>query len=607
MITEPAENSALNDTLKTITEKCINCTLCQKECEFLTRYGKPKEIAEAYILNKTLNPTMPFECSLCRLCAAVCPVEINPAKLFLDMRREAEKQGNGCYKAHSRILAYETRGNSKRYTWYSLPEDCDTILFPGCTFPGIRPELTLRLFNHMAQEIPTLGIVLDCCNKISHDLGRKRHFFDMFEEMKAFLLNNGIRKVFVSCPNCYNIFDTYGGALEVITVYEYISKNGLPEDKSIRGSVTIHDPCAFRFNGPVQSAVRDLLQKQQITIREMPHSGEKTLCCGEGGSVGFVSPKISGKWTERRVQETDGNRLITYCAGCVNLLSKTTPTSHALDLIFEPETSINAKSRTVNAPINYLNRLKLKHHFRKNMKNSVSRERTFQPEGTVHKGRMTKRILLLLAVIAAIIAIRFTGITEYLDQESLGQLLQNYGILAPIIYMMIYLIAPALFIPGLPLTVAGGILFGPFWGVLYAIISATGGACVAFLISRYIAREWIESKLKNSKWQKLDDGVERHGWKVVAFTRLIPLFPFNLLNYAFGLTRIKFLPYALTSFICMLPGCIAYVVFSSSLLEVLQGRISKTFVIGLILVVLVSLIPIIYRYYKHRKGFSDPL
>jgi len=93
----------------------------------------------------------------------------------------------------------------------------------------------------------------------------------------------------------------------------------------------------------------------------------------------------------------------------------------------------------------------------------------------------------------------------------------------------------------------------------------------------------------------------------VAFTRLIPLFPFNLLNYAFGMTRVGFWPYALTTFVCMLPACIAFIVFSSSLLDLLKGNVSANFVIGIGLIVLVSLIPVFYRRYRLKKGGSDPL
>jgi uncharacterized membrane protein YdjX (TVP38/TMEM64 family) len=157
-------------------------------------------------------------------------------------------------------------------------------------------------------------------------------------------------------------------------------------------------------------------------------------------------------------------------------------------------------------------------------------------------------------------------------------------------------------LPGIPLTIIGGILFGPFWGVVYTITSATAGACVAFLISRYVARRWIANRLQSPRWRRLDEGVEKHGWKIVAFTRVVPLFPFNLLNYAFGLTKIKFLHYAVTTFLCMLPACIAFIVFSSSLLDLLRGRISPAFIVGLGLVVLVSLIPLFYQRYKSRKG-----
>lgn len=89
--------------------------------------------------------------------------------------------------------------------------------------------------------------------------------------------------------------------------------------------------------------------------------------------------------------------------------------------------------------------------------------------------------------------------------------------------------------------------------------------------------------------------VEQHGWKAVAFTRLIPLFPFNLLNYAFGLTKVKFVHYVVVSFICMLPACIAFIVFSSSLLEVIKGNLTAEFIVGLLLIAGVSAIPFFYK------------
>lgn len=598
---------SLQTELKNISEKCVNCELCQKECEFLRKYGKPKEIADFYNpLDKTYQ-AIPFECSLCQLCAAVCPVDINPADMFLEMRREAVNQGNGDYPEHSVILGYERRGTSQRYTYYALPEGCDTIFFPGCTLPGTRPDKTLKLYKHMKKEIPTLGIVLDCCTNPSHDLGREEYFNAMFQEMRDFLVINGVRRVLVACPNCHKVFSKYGGELSVKTVYEYMAINGLPNTEQVNGTVTIHDPCVVRCEEAIHSAVRDLCTKKGLTIEEMPHHGKKTICCGEGGAVGCVSADVAKKWGALRKAETNGRKIVTYCAGCANFLGAITPTSHILDFLFEPQATVSGKAKVSKSPATHLNRLRLKKRLKNTVNASVTRERTFTAGEEGKEGAMIKRIFFLLLILAAILAAQFTGVARYLEQDTLRQWIQGYGALAPVIYMLIYTVAPALFLPGLPITIVGGVLFGPFWGVVYTITSSTLGACVAFIISRHIAREWIETKLKSPSWQRLDQGVERHGWKVVAFTRLIPLFPYNLLNYAFGLTKIKFLHYAITTFFCMLPACIAYIVFSSSLPDIIKGKISPTFIAGIGLIILVSLIPLFYRRYKAPKGMKDLL
>jgi uncharacterized membrane protein YdjX (TVP38/TMEM64 family) len=197
--------------------------------------------------------------------------------------------------------------------------------------------------------------------------------------------------------------------------------------------------------------------------------------------------------------------------------------------------------------------------------------------------------------------LHLSGAAQFLQQDRLRELVAGYGALAPAIYILIYALAPVLFLPGLPITIAGGILFGPFWGVVYTITGATIGASLAFLVARYAARDWVAAKLTGPKWEKLDSEVARQGWKVVAFTRLIPAFPFNLLNYAFGLTKVHFVHYMVASFIFMLPACIAFIVFSSSLLGLIKGKVSPTALLGIGLIVLVSLIPVGYRRLKGRQ------
>lgn len=208
--------------------------------------------------------------------------------------------------------------------------------------------------------------------------------------------------------------------------------------------------------------------------------------------------------------------------------------------------------------------------------------------------------LLFIIFLAAVFALlRVSALGEYLEEERLRAWVAGFGVWAPLVYILIYSVAPSLLLPGLPITIAGGVLFGPFWGVVYTAIGATIGASVAFLIARRMGGGWVEGLFKKGRFREIYETTEREGWKIVAFTRLIPLFPYNFLNFAFGLTRIKFTHYALATFFFMLPGIIAYVVFSSSILALLKGRVSTGFVIGLALVVILSAIAVIY---KRRKG-----
>ena len=203
-----------------------------------------------------------------------------------------------------------------------------------------------------------------------------------------------------------------------------------------------------------------------------------------------------------------------------------------------------------------------------------------------------------------VVAVQYFHPERYLDKEHLRQFAASYGALLPVLYLVVWTVGP-LFLPGLPITLAGGVLFGPFWGVVYVSLGSTLGAGLVFLVSRYLARDWVTSKLAGTRLTSLDDKVARHGWKIVAFTRMVPVFSYTLLNYAFGLTRISFWPFLAATFVCMLPVTIALVYFSANIMDLLHGHISKELIIGVILVLLVSLIPLIYKRLKAKS--ADPL
>ncbi|MBI5559192.1 MAG: (Fe-S)-binding protein [Deltaproteobacteria bacterium] len=385
-------NPLLTSALSDHAERCIECKLCVKECGFLAKYGTPKQIALGYDPSSRQGQGLPFACSLCNLCETVCPAKIglNPAGMFLEMRRESVSRGAGDFAEHGVILGYEQKGTSKRYSYYGLPAGCDAVFFPGCTLPGTRPDKVMALFDHLRKSVASLGIVLDCCGKPSHDLGRDNHFHAMFNEMKNFLTNNGVRQVLVACPSCYRVFKEYGGEIAVRSVYEHMAENGLPATPAVRAQVTVHDPCSTRYEDGIQQAVRKLAGEKSLHIEEMKHHGRKTMCCGEGGSAGFLVPDLAKDWGLRRKNEVRGKTILTYCAGCAGFLNPVTPTRHIVDLLFEPEKTMAGKVKVAKAPFTYLNRIRLKSRFKKKIKARVARERTFTGE------KANKNSLLLI-------------------------------------------------------------------------------------------------------------------------------------------------------------------------------------------------------------------
>ena len=144
------------------------------------------------------------------------------------------------------------------------------------------------------------------------------------------------------------------------------------------------------------------------------------------------------------------------------------------------------------------------------------------------------------------------------------------GIWGPFVFMAVYALGTLLFLPGAVLTLAGGALFGPIAGTFYNLTGATVGATLAFLVARYIASDRITQRV-GGRAKQLIEGVENEGWRFIAFVRLVPLFPFNLLNYALGLTRIKLSHYVITSYIAMLPGALAYTYLGYAGHEALAG------------------------------------
>ncbi len=365
----------LPSLLAEVANGCVNCGLCVRECSFLQTHGTPKLIAYDCEALPEATMTSAFGCHLCGLCTAVCPQPIDPAKLFLAMRQEAFQQGIGEFGSHAPLRSYENIGTSKLFTWYGLPKNCTTIFFPGCSLSGTRTETVKQTFYHLQKQILELGMVLDCCTKPSHDLGNTDNFNHKFAALKNTLLKHGISRVLTACPNCFEVFSRYAPELSTTSVYTVLNQMDLPEATKPHEYVTVHDPCIARNDADSQTAVRELLWKSGLTVREMPHSKKRTLCCGQGGGVPMLYPDRSQTWTDKRLRETENHRIVNYCASCTQVFAAQAKSNHILDLLFNPQKTFTDGIKASKAPWTYLNRLTLKWSMQRNLPVALSFER----------------------------------------------------------------------------------------------------------------------------------------------------------------------------------------------------------------------------------------
>jgi uncharacterized membrane protein YdjX (TVP38/TMEM64 family) len=211
----------------------------------------------------------------------------------------------------------------------------------------------------------------------------------------------------------------------------------------------------------------------------------------------------------------------------------------------------------------------------------------------------TLRIVVALLLTAAIV----TGIMVLPVKTCLAALLQRIetvGPWGPVLLAGVYIVACVLFVPGSVLTLGAGFLFGVVRGTIAVSVGSVLGATAAFLIGRTLLRGWIESRIANyPRFQSIDRAVGTEGFKIVLLVRLSPIFPFNLLNYAFGLTNVRLWQYILASWVGMLPGTLMYVYLGSALKSLAdvasgapKGGTPQTvfFVAGLVMTVVATVV-----------------
>lgn len=219
-----------------------------------------------------------------------------------------------------------------------------------------------------------------------------------------------------------------------------------------------------------------------------------------------------------------------------------------------------------------------------------------------------KRIIFLILLVTAILLVRISGIDDYItfenlkkNREALQEFVKNHYILSVLCYIIIY-ISTAFFIPGaIPLTIAGGLLFGVFWGTVYVCIGATIGATLAFFSARYLIGEWLQDRYRN-QLRSFNKEMARHGHYYLILIRLTPLLPFFLINYLAGLTLIPFRVFLWTFLVILLPGSVIYTSIGHYMgtIESLEDILSVETL--LIMILLLAIVIFSFASYKRVKN-----
>jgi len=219
-------------------------------------------------------------------------------------------------------------------------------------------------------------------------------------------------------------------------------------------------------------------------------------------------------------------------------------------------------------------------------------------EATASRPIPWKWIFAGLVVAALLTATQILPVREWLTALNLW--LEELGLIGILAFILIYILATVLFLPGLILTIGAGFAFGLAWGFAGVSIGSTTGAACAFLIGRYFARDKVrEMAADKPKFKSIDRAVGEKGWKIVLLLRLSPLVPFNLQNYVYGLTAIRFWPYVAASWVGMMPGTLLYVYLGTAGREVVEaaarGEMERDplqttfFAVGLVVTLIVTI------------------
>jgi len=357
-------------------QRCIQCECmeCVDVCQYLEDYGKypRKYVREIYnnlsIVSGTRHSNKFINsCSLCGLCAEVCPTDLDMGEVVLEARRTMVEQDRMPPSAHDfalRDMQFSNGGKSAMAKNAPGTDSSSYVLFPGCQLAASAPEHVQKLFSHLTTSLPDddVGLMLGCCGSPANWAGRSDLFDETITRWQQELVAMGDPTVVLPCSSCFQVFKTSLPDVEIVSLWELLDAEGITPE-AVAGEprmVSIHDPCTTRHETGIHDSIRRMVGDMGYEIDELKASREKTSCCSYGGHTWLANPDLSNRIVERRISENDAD-YVTYCAMCRDFFAaKGKRTLHVLDLMFEPDVDERAGRTGPGYSQRHENRARLK-------------------------------------------------------------------------------------------------------------------------------------------------------------------------------------------------------------------------------------------------------
>lgn len=339
-----SEREAIEEASRCIKCQCIECS---KVCSHLRKYKTiPKQYIkkiynnENVIMGDRYANKMINSCAMCGLCGEVCPTNLNMRDIILDTRKSMVSRDKMPPSAHDFALKDMEFSTSERFTMLKHQVGFDKsryLFFPGCQLSASSPEYVEKIYDYLTESISEgVGIMLGCCGAPAEWAGREELFKRSIGKLKEAWDSMGKPTFILACSTCCSIFKGYAPEIEFVSLWDIISKLGLPKDSKVNEKrvFTVHDACTTRYDNSLQDSVRKIIEDLGHEIEELKFSKEKTKCCGYGGLVYYANNEQAEDFIKERIQESSRDYVV-YCAMCKELFaSQGKRTLHLLDLIY---------------------------------------------------------------------------------------------------------------------------------------------------------------------------------------------------------------------------------------------------------------------------------